>query len=136
MWTTSNYNWTLKYTINGYFSIVQWDIVNGGDLHILFTDTGIYRRYSFGWITNVSSNSTIAVIDRSIYIIIILITIFLDTIRVTPFEHVIIPPPMAKIYLKLNHYVNEVVWSLDTRQLVCLLHNNDIIVCKLYYKLL
>lgn len=110
LWTVSNYHWYQKQNMRfndadkvGKVACVQWDAENYGSLHVL-TEKGAYCQYTWNWTVNHSrgncgkDQSTVAVIDG-------------NSILVTPFRAMVVPPPLCSYKITLPMPVNHIVFG-------------------------
>lgn len=100
LWSVNNYHWYLKQSLHfdaimgKKVASVMWDAEHAYVLHLL-TAAGCYIQYTWYWDIDVSSDSTVAVIDG-------------DKVLVTPMANMVVPPPMSAYQLVLPAAANQV----------------------------
>ncbi|WAR00251.1 ELP1-like protein [Mya arenaria] len=118
LWTTGNYHWYLKQSLQfpggeGHVRGVTWDPEHEFRLHVL-AGAGGYLQYTWAWTTSNSQGRTgddqaiVAVIDGA-------------SVLMTPMRDMIVPPPMCAYKLELPAPVNQVVFAPPP-------HSNDLAV--------
>nr|XP_022331417.1 putative elongator complex protein 1 [Crassostrea virginica]XP_022331418.1 putative elongator complex protein 1 [Crassostrea virginica] len=99
LWSMSNYHWYLKQSIpfgEDRVSSLTWDPEHAYRLHVL-CQQGKYSQYTWHWTTHSSNNALVAVIDGS-------------KLLMTPFQQLVVPPPMSAYYLQLPASINLVTF--------------------------
>ncbi|XP_071449948.1 elongator complex protein 1 [Hetaerina americana] len=106
LWSVNNYHWYLKkvvrYATYGQISLFSWDTLSSYRLHFVCGGS-IYANHDYCWTVNHSKGKTaydsscVAVIDG-------------DKLLITPFQKVIVPPPMSSYTISMPLPINEVVF--------------------------
>ena len=105
LWTVSNYHWSLKYSLELPSEIVyfKWDLEHMYNLHVI-AQNGLYTLFTWSWCVyisklslakneNLEGSSCVCVVDG-------------DKLKVTPFRHVTIPPPMCAFQYQFKENIN------------------------------
>ncbi|CAH1797491.1 unnamed protein product [Owenia fusiformis] len=102
LWCVNNYHWYLKQSLD--FSseqsvrCVKWDAEHSKRLHVA-TEGARYLQYTFAWCVNdTRDQALVAVIDG-------------DQLLLTPFESLVVPPPMAAVTIRCQSAVNQVIFA-------------------------
>lgn len=107
LWTSNNYHWYLKQTIflgkTKHSFGMMWDTISPNQLHVV-DQTGSYHLLQWSFTTDRSTSqldddlAQVAVIDG-------------NTIKVTPFRVMCVPPPMSAYELKTPCFINQLAFS-------------------------
>ena len=104
LWTTSNYHWFLKQTLReetGEIVAPQWSAEDPLSLQYLLRSPDKkekLRSLSLAWRNDCGGDlATAAVVDG-------------QTVQLTPFREVVVPPPSSALELQLGSQVKQVVW--------------------------
>jgi len=104
LWTTSNYQWYLKQMLTeeaGEVVAPQWSAEDPTSLHYLLRSSDgseQIRAITLAWRNDCGGDlATAAVVDG-------------QTVKLTPFREVVVPPPSSALELQLGSQVRQVVW--------------------------
>ncbi|XP_076373726.1 elongator complex protein 1 isoform X2 [Tachypleus tridentatus] len=131
LWTTSNYHWYLKQSLNFnnyHVTAVLWDVIDPWMLHVTCAG-GQYLCYKWTWIVNHSQscssddNACVAVIDGA-------------HLKMTPFHQTVIPPPMCAYELEFPDTISQVVFHpkvASTYDMLVILSDGRVALCNKKY---
>ena len=115
LWTVSNYQWSLKQSIELEEKIMwmSWDSEQLYHLHVCFQN-GIYTQYHWRWSTDCSRLSCASTEEKSCSDLSMVCVVDGTRLKLTPFSYMVVPPPMCAFQISFKTTVSAVCFLEDS----------------------